>query len=282
MEEPTEQPVPSLPIKAIVSEAYVVWFQNIGIWLKLTAVPVAVIASTILCLQLLLGPMEQPLEEPPVKSAMIVFVFVALIYLSQIPLATAWHRLILKTEDITSHRYMIGRPERRYLLKILIIGLIVIVVWVVIGLLLSGLLLPLLMGAVTGGRGLPSIMLFSLIGLVVSLGLYVVLGYFLGYLLLMLPAAAIGRNYTGGEADIAIKGNEWRLVGIYVLALLPLVCLEYLLGWLVGGFVSKSTILLAIVQYGPTLLFAPVVIGVLSITYRELVQKPEAVGDTSV
>lgn len=280
MEEPTEQPVPSLPIKAIVSEAYVVWFQNIGIWLKLTAVPVAVIASTILCLQLLLGPMEQPLEEPPVKSAMIVFVFVALIYLSQIPLATAWHRLILKTEDITSHRYMIGRPERRYLLKILIIGLIVIVVWVVIGLLLSGLLLPLLMGAVTGGRGLPSIMLFSLIGLVVSLGLYVVLGYFLGYLLLMLPAAAIGRNYTGGEADIAIKGNEWRLVGIYVLALLPLVCLEYLLGWLVGGFVSKSTILLAIVQYGPTLLFAPVVIGVLSITYRELVQKPEAVGET--
>ena len=28
-----------------------------------------------------------------------------------------------------------------------------------------------------------------------------------------------------------------------------------------------------------TLLFAPVIIGVLSITYRELVQKPEAYGE---
>jgi hypothetical protein len=63
--------------------------------------------------------------------------------------------------------------------------------------------------------------------------------------------------------------------------MLPLVILEYLLGWLLGGLVLKSGILLAIVQYGPTLLFAPVVIGVLSITYRELVQKPETVGDTS-
>lgn len=85
-----------------------------------------------------------------------------------------------------------------------------------------------------------------------------------------------GRNCTGKEAEAAIGDNRWRLMGVYVLALLPLVVLEYLLGSLLGGTAMKSGAIATVVQYGPTLLFAPVIVGVLSITYRELVQKPEA------
>ena len=104
---------------------------------------------------------------------------------------------------------MIGGPEGRYFLKILIIALIVIAVSLVVGLLLSGLVLPLLMGIITGERALPILMLFGLIGTVIFLSLYAVLGYFLRYLLLMLPAAAISRNYAGSETSAATKGYEW-------------------------------------------------------------------------
>ena len=286
MEETPKQPAPPLQIWAIAGEAYRVWLQNIGPWLKLLAVPVAVIAAgTILSLQIMNSMMQGPVQAPSALSVVAVFVFNVLIYLSQIPLATAWHRLILKTDDPGSHRYMIvGRPEGRYLLKILFVALVVIAVSLLIGLLLSVLVLPALMEVSVGARGMPNLLLLGLVSTAISLGVYAVLGFFLGYLLLMLPAAAIGRNYAGSEASAAIKGNEWRLVGVYVVAMLPLIVQEkYLLGWLIGGLALKSGILVAIVQYGPTLLFAPVVIGVLSITYRELVQKqkqkPEAVGE---
>lgn len=180
IEASPEQPAPPLQIRAILSEAYVVCFQYVGLWLKVTAVPVAVIAAlTILSLQLVNGLGMATAKAPSVTSVIAIFLFTALIYLSPIPLATAWHRLILKSGDTGSHRYMIGGPEGRYFLKILIIALIVIAVSLVVGLLLSGLVLPLLMGIITGERALPNLMLLGLIGTVIFLSLYAVLGYFL-------------------------------------------------------------------------------------------------------
>lgn len=261
-------------------EAYAVWFANFGLWLKLLLVPAALIAVlSIVSVQLLVGPDGETTMFPSVSTGIAVILFQLIMYLSQIPLATAWHRLILAADDVQAHRYRIGGPEGRYLLKILVIGLIVLVVSLMIGLMLSFLVIPALMLLTTGGRGVPDPFLMVLVGAIISIGIYTILGYFLGYLLLMLPAAAIGRNYTGSEAADAIGYNRWRLIGVYVLALLPLVVLEYLLQWLLGGPAMKSGAIAALVQYGPTLLFAPVIIGVLSITYRELVQKPEASGE---
>lgn len=258
-------------------EAYAVWYANLGLWLKLLAVPVALIVGfSILGRQLLLTPGGEIAPAPSAGPVGTIMFFAAVIYLSQIPLATAWHRLILTADDGTSHRYRIGGPEGRYLLKMLVIALIVIVISLMIGLMLSFLIVPALMSVTTGARGVPNPFLFWLVGTVVAVGIYGLLGYFLGYLLLMLPAAAIGRNMAGSEAAASIGNNQWRLMGVYIVTLLPLVVLEYLLGWLLGGLALKSGLVLAIVQYGPTLLFAPVVIGVLSIIYRELVQEPDA------
>jgi hypothetical protein len=131
-----EQPAPPLQIRAIVSEAYVVCFQYVGLWLQVTAVPVAVIAAfTILSLQLVNGLGMATAKAPSVTSVIAIFLFTVIIYLSQITLATAWHRLILKSGHTGSHRYMIGGPEGRYFLKIMIISLIVIAVSLVIGVL---------------------------------------------------------------------------------------------------------------------------------------------------
>lgn len=231
---------------------------------------------SIVSVQLLIGPDGESMTFPLISTGVAVILFQLIIYLSQIPLATAWHRLILTDDDDRTQGYRIGGPEGRDLLKILIIGMIVLVVSLMIGLMLSFLVIPALMSLTTGGRGVPDPVLMLLVGAVISIGIFTILGYFLGYLLLMLPAAAIGRNYTGSEAAAAMGDNRWRLMGVYVLALLPLVVLEYLLEWLLAGPAMKSGAIAAVVQYGPTLLFAPVIIGVLSITYRELVQKPEA------
>lgn len=273
-------PNPAAPVLrpgAILREAYAVWFANFGLWLKLLLVPAAVIAVlSIVSVQLLAGSDDEIMMFPSVPTGIAVILFQFIIYLSQIPLATAWHRLILTSDDAAAHRYRIGGPEGRYLLKIVVITLIVLVVFLMIGLMLSFLVIPALMLLTTGGRGVPDPFLMMLVGSAISIGVYTILGYWFGYLLLMLPAAAIGRDYTGSEAAAAMGDNRWRLIGVYVLALLPLVVLEYLLQWLLGGPAMKSGAIAALVQYGPTLLFAPVIIGVLSITYRELVQKPEA------
>ena len=280
MEVSSSPAAPVLRAGAIVGEAYAVWFRNFGLWLKLLLVPAAVIALlSVMSVQLLIGPEGDTIILPTAAAGIAIIVFSMIIYLSQIPLATAWHRLILTSDDDATHRYRIGGPEGRYLLKIVVVSLIVLVVSLMIGLMLSFLVIPALMSLTTGGRGVPDPFVMMLVGTVISIGIYTILGYFLGYLLLMLPAAAIGRNYKGSEAEAAIGDNRWRLMGVYVLALLPLVVLEYLLGWLLGGLAMKSGAIAAIVQYGPTLLFAPVIIGVLSITYRELVQKPEVYGE---
>ena len=245
-------PNPAAPVLrpgAIVREAYAVWFANFGLWLKLLLVPAAVIAVfSIVSVQLLIGPDGESMTFPLISTGVAVILFQLIIYLSQIPLATAWHRLILTDDDDRTQGYRIGGPEGRYLLKILIIGMIVLVVSLMIGLMLSFLVIPALMSLTTGGRGVPDPVLMLLVGAVISIGIFTILGYFLGYLLLMLPAAAIGRNYTGSEAAAAMGDNRWRLMGVYVLALLPLVVLEYLLEWLLAGPAMKSGAIAAVVQ----------------------------------
>ncbi|CAN0564067.1 unnamed protein product, partial [Laminaria digitata] len=203
-----------------------------------------------------------------------VVAFAVVIFVAQIPMATAWHRLILMPADRASHRYRIGRPEGRYCLKMLVIVLIVLMVSLMIGLMLSFLVVPTMLSLTTGTGGVANPLVFWMAGIVIALGFYALLVYFLGYLLLMLPAAAMGRNCTSREAAAALGRNQWRLMGIYTLVLLPLVILEFLLAWLVGSLALQNGVLLAVVQYGPPLLFAPVVIGVLSIVYRELAQAP--------
>tara|TARA_R110002110_G_scaffold18498_9_gene77625 strand:+ start:353 stop:1231 length:879 start_codon:yes stop_codon:yes gene_type:complete len=273
---------PQLRVWATVGEAYTVWFSNPGLWLRLSVVPVLVVIGMLALHTWSWVDAAQAMDQAPVLPAVTALLLVVFMYLAEIPLATAWHRLILQQNSGESHRYVVGRREFRYLLKALFILIVVLLVSLLLGILVSGLMLPLIMGSV-GGKAIPeNLVLVSIVGSVLSIAIYAVLGYFLGCLFLMLPAAAIGRNFKSGEASTALKGNEWRLVGIYIVALVPI----YLLAAAFDGLFSLSLdapgLGAGLFTYFGPLIFAPLIVGVLSITYRDLVQKPEAVGDTSV
>ena len=199
--------------------------------------------------------------------------FAVIVYLSEIPLATAWHRFILTHGDTTSHRYLVGRREWRYLLKALLITLVILLVSLVIGLLMGAVLIPVILAGTEGGAVANLPWLGAATGFFTLL-VYAALGYFLGHLFLMLPGAAIGRQISMKDTRAAVRGNEWRLIGVYIVALLPIWIVGTILTWPVDGtpVLSANDML----GHVPALFFAPVIVGVVSVSYRELVQKPEA------
>jgi len=271
-----EQPIerPKLRVWETVREAYGVWFAHPGLWLRLSVIPVLVIIGMFVLHMLSWA--DAARSSAPALPAVTLLLLVVLMYLSEIPLATAWHRLILVENPGERHRYVVGRPEFRYFLKAIFIFFVMFLVSGLLGTLVGGVMVPLIFGSI-GGNSIPdNLLLITVAGWVLSFVIYSVLGYFLGCLFLMLPAAAIGRNFKSGQASAALKGNEWRLVGVYIVTLVPITILAAVVDGLFflsldvpgtgGGFFSF---------FGP-LIFAPLIVGVLSITYRELVQKPEA------
>jgi hypothetical protein len=196
-----------------------------------------------------------------------------LIYLVQIPMATAWHRLILEPERTDGHRYMMGWNERLYFLKALQLMVLIVGLIILFGILVSVVAVPL--QALTSNSPIFQMFVFT-VAIVVLL--YLAIGYFACPILLMLPAASIGKKLTSGEAYMAVREgrNNWALAIAYLIASAPIM----IINWLATGVVEKLNLgndfLRNFLYLAPEVLYAPALVGVLSITYRELVQKPEA------
>lgn len=197
---------------------------------------------------------------------------------SQIPLATAWHRLILREQDSASHDYLIQGREGRYCLKAILIAAIYagifFAAWYVIAKVLFAPMMQGVVAEIVAGRSNEeSFRNAIIIQSVVVYCLYGATAFFLAGLLLVLPAAAIGDTLGLGEGIRKLENNSGRFVAIFILAYLPVWLLQRLLRW---AFEEPSFVI-----YLPALLFGPVLIGVLSIAYRELVQKLEAASGTA-
>jgi hypothetical protein len=227
-------PRPQLRVWATVGEAYGIWFANLGLWLKLSIVPVLILIVFKAIAPSLLPDASAVNTGAIGTSVGVFFVLGMVLYLSEIPLATAWHRFVLTYEDTTSHRYLIGGREWRYFLKALLIAVIVLAVSLAIGLVLGIVMVPVMMAGASGSPAM-SIQMMTLMTTPVVLLFYAAIGYFLGHLFLMLPAAAIGRKLRARETRAAVRSNEWRLVGVYIVALLPIWLVGTLLTWPFGG-----------------------------------------------
>lgn len=260
---------PVLAVRAIVDEAYTIWFANLNLWAKLSIIPALVVIG-MGALSWFLGPELATTEAVTWQQAVMVLLLSVPIFLSEIPLVTAWHRVILMKGDVVSDRYIVGKREWRYLLKTLFVTLLFVPVGIVVAVAITTLVAVFLGDLkVTQWGGL-------LLGSLYSVGLGSVIVYFVGFLFLMLPAAAIGRRFSAREALATIKGNRWRLVGIYLTALLPVIVLTYLIEAVIPTAGTTSAWAKEMASYIVMLFFVPVFVGALSITYRELIQKPEA------
>ena len=277
MDGHTDTSRPVLPVWATVRQAYAIWFANMGLWLKLMTRPGLAVVAAILILRNVTFSSDAEFEKIIVNLLMPFLVFAI-----AVPVITGWHRLILEDEGRPAGKYWVGRGEFRYIKFSACIWLGIAVfqgIFVAIAINLYS-LLPQFTSENSDawlGRWMsqPSAVIVIVIVIATIAGAYSIFG-------LVFPAAAIGERLTFRESARRTWGNRWRLILISTVASLPTAGFNYLVMYLIfdtGGefapFVREA------IKEFLFLLYLPATVGFVSIAYRELVQKPETVGDTS-
>ena len=268
-------PRPRLGVWATVGEAYAIWFANLRLWLKLSIVPaIVLIGLYALAPSFLPDPISVSADDMGFGGMLTFTIFYIIVFLAEIPLVTAWHRVVLTRDDAASLRYQVGHREWRYLIKVLLIVLYLCLAILAVGAVMS-LLFILPFGAGSDGALTLSPSVAEAMYSIAFLGTYGLIFRFIGHLCLELPAAATGASLSRKEARTALKSNEWRLVSIILLSLVPMLLAEFAVQiWSAdGSAIVGMRDLLAYILY---FIFTPVVVGVLSIAYRELVETPAA------
>jgi hypothetical protein len=258
-----------LDVWAVVGEAYSIWFSHLGLWLKLSIIPF-VFAALLSGVGFAWFPATP--DSTGVYAALVSALFIAIMFVVEIPLLTAWHRVILAPGDAGEHRYRFGKREWRYALKSSLI-MVYVLLAVAVLLVLFNIALLAVVGEGTDGGPAISLRLQELLSYAVILLAYVLVFRLIGHLVLALPALALGRRISRQDVKIALRSNDWRLVGIVVMSMLPTFVVGFA-GLLVAT--GSASGLLDMASYLLALILAPVIVGVISIAYRDLVEKPDA------
>ncbi|WP_119167195.1 hypothetical protein [Algihabitans albus] len=247
---PPSGPVALLPVVRTVTDAYQFTLQRIGQVVTAAIVPFA--------LSMLVALIDAGLGETP-------FAFVTLLVdlFAYAIFAVAWHRALLVNEP-PSLLPRLGDRQLRFWLMTLLITLIVAGV-VVLPAFLFGLL-------AAGPSGSP----MALLALPLALSCV----YLLARFSFVFPAAAVDERFGLGASWRTTAGNAWRLIGAYLLAVLPMMVV--MLGLLavgggllgVGGSLGGSgvggalgvlmIVTLSVVNY----IFAAVFVSLLSLSFR--------------
>lgn len=251
-----------LPVFATLRETYTIWFGNLGTWLKLMILPSLAIVVVILALRNV-----SISSDPEVDQTVASLLLLILTFVIGVPAITAWHRLILRSEERSAGRYRISRREFCY-------GALHIRFWVAVTVLngvffaivfnLSPLILP-----EFGDIGVARSILIPL-----SFAIIIGFGAAFG---LVFPAAAIGSDLSFRESAHKTWGNRWRLMIVSAAASLPVALFVYLLTAAISGIGDDfPPIVFELVDELLNFLYLPTTVGFLSIAYRELVEKSEA------
>lgn len=99
-----------LPVLATVWEAYAIWFANLGLWVKLMALPGLAVVAAILILRHASFSWDAEFEKIIVNLLMPFLIFAI-----SVPVMTGWHRLILRGEDQRVDKYRVGRCKFWYI-----------------------------------------------------------------------------------------------------------------------------------------------------------------------
>lgn len=251
-----------LPVRATVYEAYVIWFRNLGTWLKLMALPSLAIVAAFLALRNV-----SISSDPEVEQIVVNLLLYILTFAIGVPAITAWHRLILRPKDGTAGRYRISRYEFRYVALHLRFWLAVTVlngVFLALVFNLFPVVLPELGNMSSARSVLVPLVFLIIIGFSATFGL-------------VFPAAAVGRDLSFRQSAQITWGNRWRLILISTAASVPVALFVYLLTSAISGIGHDlPAIVFELVDELMNFLYLPTTVGFLSIAFRELVEKVEA------
>lgn len=211
---PPPGPVALLPVGQTVADAYRFTLRRID--------QVIVAALVPFCLSLAIGSLGVGAAGSPFEFVLtLIEVFAYAIF------AVAWHRALLM-EERPPLIPRLGRRQLRFWLMTLLLGLM-------IGLLVG--LPALLFGggmAMMGGGG-PG----GGIALLV-LPLLLVAFYLAARFSFVFPAAAVDENFGLLESWRTTAGNAWRLIGAYLLALVPMLAAAAILMVIAGTLLGVS------------------------------------------
>jgi len=235
------------------------------------------VPAGILLVQSVVVPPTQPREQNDAIFSFDLadFAFALLFFVAEIAFATAWHKLVLEREARSAGRLSLGQAEWIYFKKLVMLFFIILLTGLAWVLAMSSLTsLGLGMGGLVGGDEGFNAAGIAVLAIGIAAAVYVAYRY--GAFFLVLPAAAVGRNFLLREATHRIGPNRWTLLMTYVCAYLPILLLDILRSRIPLDLSGSTTgFLLPFIGNLPELIFMPVIVGVLSITYRELVQRPE-------
>lgn len=204
--------------------------------------------------------------------------FQAGMYLMFLPVVTSWHRLILQGPG-PHVGYRFGHEEFLYTEMLLGIGLMVSLFLLVSGLLFTA---PLISGAswIVGAsltewtcRMFAWLMSFAVVCRFV----------------LVLPAAALGKEMRIAESGFILRGNVLRFIAAYFLVLVLPQSLLWLVGdpssWILRGNSGEPPLASALASFyvglAATLLFWALSVAVLSLVYRSLIPSPHRLGTST-
>jgi hypothetical protein len=263
----------AVPIFPIVREAYRIWFYNFSRWLGLAVVPVACVCG----LAFLESAILFDVGKRSITGGIAGPLFSLGYAIVQVPLITAWHRVVLIPDEKESHRLRLGSSEWRYLKSFLLLVGCSFLVMLVLGAGIGSVRLELLDSSGNlADRGTTVMSVLTFIFPWVGLGVLVLV---FGRVLLRLPAAAIGYQFDPPGKRLRLKGNRLRILGIYVIAYSPIPILSLGTAAIFDVYESEAQISLAnefgriLIAYLPGILFLPVLVAVLSLIYRHLTKQ---------
>jgi len=268
----TVTPRPKLPVLRTVREAYLAVITNFVLLLRIAWVWVLSIAIFELFVRLFGIPLFKASE--PQEDFVVLAILCPPYALAGSSIAVAWHRLLLRNERSLSRIYFrLDRVVWGYFAVVLILfilGLVIALLFLVLllGLIfvgvvvlgVSGVAVPDISEVTAGSIGMVAVSVAASIAMVLT-----------SYLSILLPARALERIASFGEAWRSTRSNRWRIaIGTLLTWVPPLLLMELLseIASRVGisdshwGWTATNTIL--------TMLLAVVYVGFLSYIYRHL------------
>ncbi len=261
-----------LPVWRTVGDAYTMTFTNLGSFLALAAIPIA-LAYMIWIASAAFGVIVPPQgDEPPTTTGLDLLILLCQTVVG-IVFAVAWIRFMLlgRRDSMAPVQFRLGRREGRFLLYVLLYVLILTVAFAPV------VIVGIFGDAVLGAVAFPSIAEISIVIVVLSLiaGVVAVIVVYTRCIFVF-PAIALDDAMGLRASWKRTKGNTWRIFAGMFFTYLPLAIPVGVINWFIieafkaGGDVPIWVYIAAFAMMVVGYLGSAVMFSVVAIAFRHV------------